>query len=106
MAWPFLWFFSRLRGGYGGTWWKVGGGEAGSHGKPVSTGTQRSCPGTWAENHRRHDPEVAAVMDKIAMRAYKVRTVPAADAARVAAVFRDTLYLSCVEKMQQLQMSK
>ena len=58
------------------------------------------------ENHRRHEPVVAAVMDRIATRAYKVRTVPASDAPRIAAVYRDTLYLSCVERMQQLQKPK
>lgn len=58
------------------------------------------------ENHRRHDPDVAAVMDKIAMRAYKIRTVAASDAPEVAAVYRDTLYLSCVEQMQKLQKRK
>lgn len=58
------------------------------------------------ENHRRHEPVVAAVMDRIASRAYRIRTVPASDVDRVAAVYRDTLYLSCVEKMQQLQSRK
>ncbi|HEY5802085.1 MAG TPA: hypothetical protein VIT90_00125 [Lysobacter sp.] len=58
------------------------------------------------ENHRRHEPVVAAVMDRIATRAYKIRTVPASDAPRIAAVYRDTLYLACVERMQQLHKPK
>ncbi len=53
------------------------------------------------ENHRRHEPDIADAMDRIAMRAYKVRAVPASEAPRIAAVFRDTLYLSCVERLKQ-----